>query len=53
MSNDLIIDKGFSVLNDFKPGVDNDGKNDPIARSPFASYANALSMPSSSSQDAF
>lgn len=44
-SNDLIIDKGFTVLNGFKPGPANDDKLDPIPRSPFASYADALSMP--------
>lgn len=53
MSHDLIIDKGFTVLNDFKPGADNSEKSDPIPRSPFASYANALSMPSSSSRASF
>lgn len=48
-SNDLIIDKGFTVLNNFKPGAaDEDGKPDPIPRDPFASYSNAISMPSSS-----
>ena len=43
MSNDLIIDRGFPVLNDFDPAVD---ASDPIPRGPFASYARALSVPS-------
>mmetsp|Transcript_25966 Transcript_25966/g.47066 ORF Transcript_25966/g.47066 Transcript_25966/m.47066 type:complete len:425 (-) Transcript_25966:56-1330(-) len=54
MSNDLIIDKGFTVLNNFKPGAsDGDKKSDPIPRSPFASYTDALSMSSSSSRASF
>ena len=48
--NDLIIDEGFAVLNNFKPGAskDDESKSDPIPRFPFASYSNALSMPSAS-----
>jgi hypothetical protein len=46
--SDLIIDGGFTVLNDFKPGAaagdDGDAKSDPIPRCPFASYASALSI---------
>mmetsp|Transcript_7759 Transcript_7759/g.17518 ORF Transcript_7759/g.17518 Transcript_7759/m.17518 type:complete len:431 (-) Transcript_7759:52-1344(-) len=52
-SNDLIIDKGFTVLNDFKPGADNGDKSDPIPRSPFASYANALSIQSDTHKASF
>jgi hypothetical protein len=50
--NDLIIDEGFAVLNDFRPGAiaaDDGGgnaKSDPIPRCPFASYRNALSISS-------
>jgi hypothetical protein len=51
-SNDLIIDEGFAVLNDFKPGAaaadDGDAKSGPFPRCPFASYTNALSIPSDS-----
>ena len=43
MSNDLIIDRGFPVLNNFDPA---DDASDPIPRGPFASYARALSVPS-------
>ncbi|KAL9186965.1 hypothetical protein ACHAXT_010685 [Thalassiosira profunda] len=50
MSHALIIDRGFAVLSDFKPGAAaaDDGKRPggPIPRHPFASYANALSMTS-------
>jgi len=46
MSNDLIIDEGFPVLNNFKPNKDDGKKKDPIPRCQFASYTNALSMPS-------
>ncbi|KAL7526798.1 hypothetical protein ACHAXR_001660 [Thalassiosira sp. AJA248-18] len=54
MDGDLIIDKGFTVLNDFKPGAKDDGdKPDPIPRSPFSSYANALSMPSDTHRASF
>lgn len=48
-SNDLIIDNGFAVLNDFKPGVDNDDDNSKpttLPRFPFASYADAFSISS-------
>jgi len=50
-SNDLIIDDGFAVLNDFKPGSDNDDdesnpKPTTLPRYPFASYADALSISS-------
>jgi len=54
MTGDLIIDKGFTVLNDFKPGAAGDGdESEPIPRSPFASYANALSMPPPPSRSSF
>jgi hypothetical protein len=58
MSNsDLIIDDGFSVLNDFKPDASvahgGDAKSDPIPRCPFASYANALSISSDSHRMSF
>ena len=50
-SNDLIIDDGFAVLNDFKPGSDNDydesnPKPTTFPRYPFASYADAFSISS-------
>lgn len=45
-SNDLIIDNGFAVLNDFKPGSDNDDDNSKLPRFPFASYADAFTMSS-------
>ncbi len=44
-SNDLIIDNGFAVLNDFKPGSEND-KPTTLPRYPFASYADAFSISS-------
>ena len=46
MSNDLIIDEGFPVLNNFKPSStkDDEMKKDPIPRCQFASYTNALTM---------
>ena len=56
-SSDLIIDEGFTVLNNFKPGDavadDGDAKSDPIPRFPFASYANALSISSDSHRMSF
>ena len=55
MNGDLIIDKGFAVLNNFNPGnTDDDGdKPDPIPRCSFASYAEALSIPSDASRTSF
>lgn len=56
MSNDLIIDEGFAVLNNFKPGSADDKSKtnaDPIPRYPFASYADALSMSSPSARSSF
>ena len=55
MNGDLIIDKGFAVLNNFNPGnTDDDGdKPDPIPRCSFASYADALSIPSDASRTSF
>ena len=55
-SNDLIIDEGFTVLNNFKPGSsskDDESQSDPIPRFPFASFANALSMPSDALRTSF
>ena len=56
-SNDLIIDEGFTVLNNFKPGTsskeDDESQSDPIPRFPFASFANALSMPSDALRTSF
>lgn len=49
----MIIDKGFTVLNNFKPGADDGDEPDPIPRSPFSSYANALSMPSDEHRASF
>ena len=56
----MIIDNGFAVLNDFKPGPVDDDDNDKsklissfLPRYPFASYADALSMPSDDLQASF
>lgn len=52
--DDLIVDEGFAVLNNFKPTKDgNAATKDPIPRYPFASFANAISMPSESQKNAF
>ncbi|KAL7538649.1 hypothetical protein ACHAWF_006161 [Thalassiosira exigua] len=48
-SNDLIVDEGFAVLDDFKHA--GDCNKCPIPRYSFASYANALSMPSHAYRD--
>ena len=54
MSNDLIIDEGFVVLNNYTKSVKSDDDNDAkksssdehlIPRCSFASYSNALSIP--------
>ena len=60
--DDLIIDNGFPVLNNFRSILSKRGKKeeaeddkipDPLPRFPFASYANALSMPSYSHRESF
>lgn len=52
----LIVDEGFAVLNNFKPPKKGDidtANKDPIPRCPFASFDNAISMPSDDQQEAF
>lgn len=50
----LIVDEGFAVLNNFKPPKEGDAaKPDPIPRYPFASFTDAISMPSTSQKEAF
>lgn len=49
--HDLIVDEGFAVLNNFQK--DGNGPKDPIPRYPFASFADALSMPSYQQRETF
>ena len=59
--DDLIVDEGFAVLNNFQPkkaidGADNNSNAkivDPIPRYSFASFANALSMPLNDQRESF
>jgi len=56
--SDLIIDNGFAVLNDYKPGSDdnNDHGNSSkptLPRHPFASYSNALTISSDEHRASF
>ena len=41
--NDLILDEGFPVLSDFKPGS-SEADRFPVPRSPFSSYKNAITF---------
>lgn len=53
--DDLIVDEGFAVLNNFKPptaGCDIK-RNDPIPRYSFASFDNVISMRSTTQREAF
>lgn len=45
--NDLILDEGFPVLGDFKPGS-SEAERFPVPRTPFASYKNAITFAQSS-----
>ncbi|KAL7488391.1 hypothetical protein ACHAW6_013975 [Cyclotella cf. meneghiniana] len=60
--DDLIVDEGFAVLNNFQPekaidGADNKNSDtkivDPIPRYSFASFANALSIPLGDQRESF
>ena len=55
--SDLIIDNGFAVLNDYKPGSgsnnDDNSSKPTLPRNPFASYANALSISSNEHRASF
>jgi hypothetical protein len=57
--DDLIVDEGFAVLDNFKPPKSGDdgngchGRKDLIPRYPFASFANAISMPSDAQRESF
>ena len=41
--SDLILDEGFPVLSDFKPGS-SEAERFPVPRAPFASYTNAITF---------
>ena len=53
--DDLVVDEGFAVLNNFKPPTDGCDiqRNDPIPRYSFASFDNAISMRSTAQREAF
>lgn len=46
--SDLILDEGFTVLSDFKPGS-SEADRFPVPRAPFASYTNAINFAQRSS----